>query len=48
MINERIKSRMEAKNPINPGPGAWRFPTPILRLEVMINIERPIRDRLVA
>jgi hypothetical protein len=48
MTNERTRRRIEAKNPKNPGPGAWRFPTPILRLEVMINIERPIRDRLVA
>jgi hypothetical protein len=47
MINERIRSRMEAKNPINPGPGAWKLPIPSFKLDVMINAENPIRKRLV-
>jgi hypothetical protein len=44
---ERVRSRIEAKNPKNPGPGAWKLPTPSFRLDVMINIEKPKRERLV-
>jgi hypothetical protein len=48
MTNERIKSRMEAKNPINPGPGVWKFPIPSFKLDVMINMQKPISKRHVA
>jgi hypothetical protein len=47
MTSESTRRRREAKNPPNPGPGAFRLPTPSLRLDVMIRIEKTIRQRLV-
>jgi hypothetical protein len=47
MTNDRMKRRIEDRNPMNPGPGALRLPTPSFRLEVMISIQKAIRKRLV-
>jgi hypothetical protein len=47
MINERQRRRIEDRNPMNPGPGALKLPTPSFRLEVMIKTQKPMKKRLL-
>ena len=45
MIPVRMIRRMEARNPINPGPGFRKSPIPTLRLDAKITTEKLIRRR---